>query len=319
MKSWCRFYFILCIMASLAFQTACGGADDDDDTGPDGDTDTDADADGDADSDSDNAPVDAGPWELRCDPDGVGTGERCSTTALCNCDNVCGANLFEASNELPQQFLDRFPNFNPDNFGVFSCYAKCDPAAPACPNATDVCTTVGEESVREASLCIPTGGLTISDIPLKVYQEGVPAGAGQAAWSAVPAANITTNDVGLPTAPSSILSIRSEDQTAGTSRVTSTALFGLPLPLEGWYLITTLDGVNWTNGSVLNVADTGVAVTLWRFRGGTLWYEGPATAGTVTVVETQPFCLTVEDCPLSTLSLDVTILQSKIGFRNNGQ
>ena len=226
----------------------------------------------DTDSDSSGG-GDTAEMPFDCEAGGGNAGDECDENDLCNCDNVCGDQLFEAEEEAAQALITY-------------CFKKCSVPNQDCGKETQACAPVDADiPVEEAELgvCVPIGAFAASDFEMPIFQAGVEVK--PAEWVLTNKVNAKMGDTNLPKSNAAAGMVSKDGSTYQLSFVLAASAEEL------WSLVINVPQDRWEPGSY---KVGGFKAHLYHSKGTgenlKLWYEGSAATGTLELTNTPTPC-----------------------------
>lgn len=244
------------------------------------------------DSDSDTG-TDPSSTDPLCDQAGGQLGDVCDLDALCDCDHLCGYQLWSEKQDGGKAVAHQ-------------CYARCEVDGAACDGPQEACVPRG----KQPAVCLPTGQLSIPSFEIKVFAQG----AKTTASDLVQGDNLSGSLGGrtLPTgyADGGVV-------TKDNKNVVLAFLIAEPSATQMWLLEVILPAGKWKPGTY---KVGGFSATLLRSELGPkgavqkTFYEASAAAGTLTLSVTPQPCTESEGCPVARggLSLDLLGLPTEL-------
>lgn len=269
-----RVLVLTTVIGSTGLFSACNGGDAGEANSAGGDTET---AHG-QDTDTNDGDA-AGP---ACQPDGAALGQPCDKENLCDCDHICGYQVFGETVDGGEAVTNY-------------CFERCDPEAPDCePN--HVCVP----RPHERSLCLPTGRIAVEQFEAKVF---APTGKATAEDSKIDQA--IGGSLGGVAFPVKNAAVGVYDPKTKTYHVM------VVMPAQGgysWTLDLRVPKKKWTPGT-WKVGGFSAGLFISGGKPPRLWYEADAVRGTLEIESApEPCAAGGDECRPMTGAFDLELL-----------
>ncbi|MCU0662474.1 MAG: hypothetical protein MUC50_09140 [Myxococcota bacterium] len=232
-----------------------------------------------------------------CDESGGLLGDPCDLEELCDCDHLCGYQLWSEEKDGGTAV-------------GYQCVARCEVDGPSCEGEEEVCVPRGEQP----AVCLPTGSISIANFGLKLFQQGVKTTAQDLVTGSQ-----ATGSLGGQTLPKDFgaWGVASKDgKTVALAFVLAKAS-----AQEIWLLELILPAGKWTPGTY---KVGGFSATLLRSELGDngaiqkTFHEAFVAAGTLTLTKTPQACAQSTGCESASGSLALQLLGLQVELAPKG-